>query len=209
MFKLRKSASAADAPRAAKKKNVKKPAAGKPKPGKPKPRTGEAAKGKKRPLKSASKTAKNPAKKPVLPVLRKRALSPRVDVGVGAVNIAPAKDQPRSSGLIAAEAAVDKKATDIALLDVREVSGICDEMLVCTARSVTHLNAVSDAVEEALRKAGERVIHRDGLRGAEPDWILLDFGDLMVHLFRPEARENYRLEDYYAEAKLVARWKND
>jgi ribosomal silencing factor RsfS len=53
------------------------------------------------------------------------------------------------------------------------------------------------------------VVHRDGLAGAEPDWVLLDYGDLMVHVFRPESRASYALEAYYAEARLLARWKND
>jgi ribosome-associated protein len=142
-------------------------------------------------------------------VLRKRTPGPRIDLGVGPHSVEPAPGTPPSSGLLAAKAAIDKKATDVVLLDVREVSGLCDEMLVVTARSVPHLQSVADAVEEALRKAGERVVHRDGLAGAEPDWVLLDYGDLMVHVFRPESRESYALEAYYAEARLVARWKND
>lgn len=142
-------------------------------------------------------------------VLRKRSLGPRIDVGVGAQSVEPAKGSEGTIALVAAKAAVEKKATDVVVMDVREVSGLCDEMIVCTARSVTHLNAVADAVEEALRKAGERVIHRDGLAGSDPDWVLLDYGDMMVHVFRPEARESYGLEAYYGQARLIARWKND
>jgi ribosome-associated protein len=143
------------------------------------------------------------------PVLRKPAPRGPVDLGIGAVEIAPPKDAPRTIGIVAAEAAMDKKAFDIVVLDVRGISGLCDEMVVASARSVTHLGAVCDAVEEALRKQGERVLHSDGRHAAEPDWILLDYGDLMVHLFRPEARDHTRLEDYYASARLVAKWKND
>lgn len=142
-------------------------------------------------------------------VLRKRQLAPRVDIGVGPQSVEPAQDTPSSIGLSAANAAIDKKATDVVLLDVREVSGLCDQMLVVTARSVPHLQAVAEGVEEALRKEGQRVIHRDGLAGSEPDWVLLDYGDLMVHVFRPEARESYGLEAYYGQARLIGRWKND
>jgi ribosome silencing factor RsfS/YbeB/iojap len=144
-----------------------------------------------------------------LPVLRKPTPRSPVDVGIGAVEIAPPKDAPRTIGIAAAEAAMDKKAFDVVVLDVRGISGLCDEMVVASARSVTHLSAVCDGVEEALRKQGERVLHSDGRHAAEPDWILLDYGDLMVHLFRPEARLQTRLEDYYASARLVAKWKND
>ena len=141
--------------------------------------------------------------------LRKRNSGKVVDLGIGAVNIEPAAGAAQTLGLIAAHAAMDKKASDVVVLDVRGVSGLCDEMIVASARSVTHLNAVADGIEEALRKGGERLLHADGRHSAEPDWVLLDYGNLMVHLFRPEARVSYRLEDYYADAKLVAKWKND
>lgn len=142
-------------------------------------------------------------------VLRKRNAGQRVDLGIGAVSIEPSAGAPRTLGLQAAEAVMEKKGTDVTVLDVREISGLCDEMVVATARSVTHLNALADGVEEAMRKLGERLIHADGRHSAEPDWILLDYGNMMVHLFRAEARENYRLDAYYAEARLLAKWKND
>jgi ribosome-associated protein len=140
--------------------------------------------------------------------LRKRNAGPRVDLGIGPADIVPGPGIPRSAGQVAVEAAIEKKATDVLWLDVRGLSSLCDEMVLATARSVPHLQAVGDFVEEALRKHGERVLHRDGLRGAEPDWLLLDFGDLLVHLFRPEARENYQLETFYAQARVLGRWKN-
>lgn len=142
-------------------------------------------------------------------ILRKRTPGPRVDLGIGAVNIEPSAADATSTSLVAAKAAIEKKATDIVVLDVREISGLCDEMVVVTARSVPHLGAVGEAVEEAMRLVGERVVHTDGLRGSEPDWLLLDYGNLMVHIFRPEARAQYRLEDYYVEARLIAKWKNE
>lgn len=178
--------------------------AAKKKSAKPKPpaRAKPKAKAKVRP-----KTKVKVKPKAVLP--RKRPVQAPVDVGIGPQDVAPAGDARSGPGWAAAEAAIAKKATDVLLLDVRELSGLCDQMLVATARSVPHLQAVADGVEEALRLAGERVVHRDGLKGAEPDWVLLDYGDLMVHLFRAEARQHYALEDYYAQARILARWKND
>jgi len=159
-------------------------------------------------VKKAENGPKTGFLKPRTP-LRKPAPKRAVDLGIGAVEILPLKEAARTTGILAAEAAMDKKAFDVVVLDVRGISGLCDEMVVASARSATHLSAVCDGVEEALRKAGERVLHSDGRRSAEPDWILLDYGDLMVHLFRPEAREQTRLEDYYASARLVAKWKNE
>lgn len=163
----------------------------------------------KKPIKRASKAPKKRLITRQTAPLRKRNSGKVVDLGIGAVNIEPAPGALPTLGLAAAQAAMDKKATDVTVLDVRGVSGLCDEMVVASARSVTHLHAVADGIEEALRKAGERLLHADGRHSAEPDWVLLDYGNLMVHLFRPEARASYRLEDYYADAKLVAKWKND
>jgi ribosome silencing factor RsfS/YbeB/iojap len=201
MFKLRKAA-----PKSADSHSAKSSAKKKPKDATAK------AKGKAKP--GAKARGANPKGKPLskprgASPLRKRSAAPRVDLRIGAETIEPAAGTPESAGLIAARAAMDKKGTEVVLLDVSEISGLCDEMLVVSARSVPHLSAVADGVEEALRKAGERVVHRDGLAGAEPDWVLLDYGNLMVHIFRPEARQNYGLEAYYAEARLIAKWKND
>jgi ribosome-associated protein len=105
----------------------------------------------------------------------------------------------------AAQAALDKKAFDILVLEVAEISGLCDRMIICSARSTTHLSAVSDAIEDALRKAGQRLLHSDGRRTAEPEWVLLDYGDLMVHVFRQQARSDYQLEEYYSDGKVLAK----
>jgi ribosome-associated protein len=204
MFKLRKAGpKSADSAKPSVKKKLKADGI------KPKPKAKAKPASKSRGAKSASKPALRALPKPHKEnALRKRGARPH-DLGIGAHTIEPAAGTPETSGIIAARASMEKKATDVVLLDVREISGLCDEMLVVSARSVPHLSAVADGVEEALRKAGERVVHRDGLAGAEPDWVLLDYGNLMVHIFRPEARQNYGLEAYYADAKLVAKWKND
>jgi ribosome silencing factor RsfS/YbeB/iojap len=207
MFKLRKagpqSSKVADGAKPSVKKKLKADGV--------KPKAKPASKGRA----SSKPAAKGKPKLRALPkphkenALRKRGGARPHDLGIGAHTIEPAAGTPETAGLIAARAAMDKKGSDVVLLDVHEISGLCDEMLVVSARSVTHLSAVADGVEEALRKAGERVVHRDGLAGAEPDWVLLDYGNLMVHIFRPEARQSYGLEAYYADAKLVAKWKND
>jgi ribosome-associated protein len=78
-------------------------------------------------------------------------------------------------------------------------------MIICSARSTTHLSAVADGIEEAMRKAGQRLLHSDGRRTAEPEWVLLDYGDVMVHVFRAQSRVDYQLEEYYSAGKVLAR----
>jgi ribosome-associated protein len=143
--------------------------------------------------------------------LRKRIIAP-----VGKVKGAALRSPQSPANLLgadepamqAAQAAIDKKAFDILVLDVSEISGLCDRMIICSARSTTHLSSVSDSIEEALRKAGQRLLHSDGRRTAEPEWVLLDYGDLMVHVFRQQARTDYQLEDYYSDGKVLAKFDN-
>ena len=143
--------------------------------------------------------------------LRKRIIAPvgKVKAAAPRVPAAPANllgaDEP---AMQAAQAAIDKKAFDILVLDVSEISGLCDRMIICSARSTTHLSSVSDSIEEALRKAGQRLLHSDGRRTAEPEWVLLDYGDLMVHVFRQQARSDYQLEEYYSDGKVLAKFEN-
>lgn len=130
--------------------------------------------------------------------------------GTAAQPSAPANllraDEP---AMHAVQAAIDKKGFDILVLDVAEISGLCDRMILCSARSTTHLSSVADAIEDALRKAGQRLLHSDGRRTAEPEWLLLDYGDLMVHVFRQQARTDYQLEEYYSSGKVLAKIAND
>lgn len=111
--------------------------------------------------------------------------------------------------VIAAQAASDKKAVDVVVLDVRGQSGICDYVVVAGARNSTHLMSLADNVEEKMRSIGERCIHRDGVRSPEPIWVLLDYGDAMIHLMVSEARSRYQIEELYPEAKTIARFEGD
>ena len=123
---------------------------------------------------------------------------------------APAADPGlQISAIVAAQAASDKKALDVVVIDVRGHSGICDYVVVAGARNSTHLMSLADSVEEKMRGIGERCIHRDGVRSPEPIWVLLDYGDVMIHLMVAEARARYQIEDLYPEAKLLARYESD
>lgn len=101
----------------------------------------------------------------------------------------------------AVDVASDKKASDIILLDIRDVSAIADYFVICSASNSRQLQAIADAIEEELQKQGGRLLHREGV--AETGWLLLDFGDVIVHIFAAKEREYYRLERLWSEAKTV------
>ena len=102
---------------------------------------------------------------------------------------------------VAAHAALEKKAVDLAVLDLQGLSSIADFFIVCSARSTTQAETIAEAVRGALRSEGVRPRHNEG--SAESGWILLDYGDVVVHLFDEETRAYYALEDLWAEAKRV------
>jgi len=100
--------------------------------------------------------------------------------------------------LLASEAAVDKKAIDPLVLDLREHSQMADYFLICSGRSDTQARAISDSVGETLRHAGLYPISVEGERTGH--WILLDYGDFLVHVFYAPTREVYGLERLWARA---------
>jgi ribosome-associated protein len=103
---------------------------------------------------------------------------------------------------IAAHAALDKKAIDLAVLDLQGLSTIADFFLVCSARSTTQAETIAEAVRGALRTEGVRPRHNEG--SAESGWLLLDYGDVVVHVFLDETRGFYALERLWGDAPLVS-----
>jgi ribosome-associated protein len=99
---------------------------------------------------------------------------------------------------LAAHAALDKKAQGLQLLDLQDLSGIADSFLLCTGSSTTHIRTIADAVEAALKAEGQRALHREGV--PESGWILLDYGDVVVHIFLPETRAFYALDRLWGDA---------
>ena len=102
---------------------------------------------------------------------------------------------------IAANAATDKKATDMVVLDLRKAASFTEYFLICTGASTRQVQAISNAVEEALLKSGKRLLHIEGYSSAE--WILLDYGDFIVHVFGPASRRFYDLERLWRDAPRV------
>jgi ribosome-associated protein len=101
----------------------------------------------------------------------------------------------------AVDIASDKKASDVLLLDIRDVSVIADYFVICSGANSRQLQSIADAIDEELSKQGAILLRREGTSGA--GWVLLDFGDIVVHIFGPQEREYYRLERLWSEAKTV------
>lgn len=109
--------------------------------------------------------------------------------------------EPEALSELAAKAAQDKKAEDVMLLDLRELTVMCDYFLVCTARNTQHVKAVVEGIEERLEAEGRRVRHIEGKSAGR--WVLMDYGDVIVHVFLPEERAFYDLERLWADARMT------
>lgn len=104
---------------------------------------------------------------------------------------------------MAADAIHDKKGLDLEILDVGDLLAITDLFVIATGTSRTHVRAVAEGVEEALSdEAGRKPMRREGTDQAE--WVLLDYGDVVIHLFQPDQREYYGLERLWRDARRVA-----
>ncbi|MCX7841897.1 MAG: ribosome silencing factor [Clostridia bacterium] len=94
----------------------------------------------------------------------------------------------------------DKKAKDINVIDINKISILADYFIVCTGSSTTHIKALADEVEEKLIEAGVRYFHKEGYETAR--WILLDYGDVVLHIFHEEDRAFYNLERLWSDGVI-------
>lgn len=100
---------------------------------------------------------------------------------------------------LAAYVAGEKKAREVRILDIRSISSVADYFVICSGTSSTHIRAIADHVEEHLTKEqGLRLRHMEGYQNGK--WILLDFGDLVVHVMQEEDRSFYNLERLWGDA---------
>ncbi len=120
---------------------------------------------------------------------------------------APTRDDIERLVRIAARAAAEKKASDIVALDVGGTLVVTDYFLIATGSNDRQVSAIADEVEEALRQQGVKPLGREGER--ELTWLLLDYGDLVVHVFQPAEREFYRLEKLWGDAPRLALDEDD
>jgi len=113
----------------------------------------------------------------------------------------PATDRALDLALVAARAASDRKAQEIIALDVSERLVLTDVFVVASATNERQVSAIVDGVEEALHKVGVKALRREGLRQAR--WVLLDFGDIVVHVQHAEDRVYYALERLWSDCPVV------
>jgi iojap-related protein len=102
----------------------------------------------------------------------------------------------------AAFAADEKKARDVRILDIRGISPVADYFVICSGNSGIHVRAIADHVEKQLTEKGLSLDHAEGYRAGR--WVLLDFGDLVVHVMQDEERAFYNLERLWGDAVEVA-----
>ncbi len=111
------------------------------------------------------------------------------------------EDTALQAAKTAALAGLEKKGEEVTILDVRGLASYTDFLVLMSATSDRQVNAIADAVDEVLRKAGHRPIGVEGLGSG--NWILIDSGDVVVHVFQQQAREFYDLDSLWADAKRV------
>jgi ribosome-associated protein len=133
-----------------------------------------------------------------------QTIAPRPD-GLPARDVAaPAPDRaPLDLARRIVELAEDKKAADIVLLDLGELTTLADAFVICSGGSERQISAIADGIVEGLRDERVKPIGREGT--AESHWVLLDFGAVIVHVFTPPERDYYELERHWSAAKVVLR----
>lgn len=99
---------------------------------------------------------------------------------------------------IAAAAASEKKAQSIVVMDMRQALPVTDYFLIASGTSTVQVQAIADAIDEKVEKAGLKLLHKEGFREAQ--WILLDYGHFVAHIFTNEDRRFYNLEQLWADA---------
>jgi ribosome-associated protein len=113
------------------------------------------------------------------------------------------RDKKRLTGDVgkAVRAALDKKASDVVILDLRHTPAFTDFFVLCSGQSTRQVKAIADAVEETLRASKVRPAHVEGYDRAE--WILMDYFTFIVHVFTPQTRAFYSLERLWGDAKRI------
>ena len=95
----------------------------------------------------------------------------------------------------------DKKGFNILALDVIGISSICDYIIIAEGNVERHLKAIANEIIEELKKVNEKPFHVEGFQ--DSDWIVIDYLDIIVHLFKPEIRETYALEKLWQKGKII------
>jgi len=106
--------------------------------------------------------------------------------------------EPKDYAILAAQAAADKKASDVTVIGVGEILVVADYFLIATGNTDRQVRVIAEEIESQLKEAGLRAIGREGEQ--EGKWLLVDFGELVIHIFQPSERAFYRLENLWSDA---------
>ncbi len=110
--------------------------------------------------------------------------------------------EPKERANLAVLAAEDKKARDIEVLDVKNLTVIADYFVICSGGSTLQVRAIADNIVEKMAEAGQEPLHTEGYSVGR--WILLDYGDVIIHVFVDEDREYYDIERLWRDATQTA-----
>ena len=100
----------------------------------------------------------------------------------------------------AGQLALSKKAFDVKILKLKDISSVCDYFVIASGDADVQIKAIADAVQDGLRDDGHKPMHREGLR--EGNWVLLDYVDVVVHIFYEPTRRFYALEKLWGDAPV-------
>ncbi len=114
----------------------------------------------------------------------------------------PSVESSESKALACARAAIDKKAENVKILNLTDISGFTDFFVICSGTSDRQVQAIANSVESSMGTLGADSLSAEGY--AEGRWVLMDFGDVVVHVFLDALREYYDLETLWAEAPKVS-----
>jgi ribosome-associated protein len=112
--------------------------------------------------------------------------------------------EPEALANRAVDVLSDRQALDIALIDISKTATFTDYFVIATAQSPLHFSALAEHLEKTLKAEGTDLRRTEGTR--DSGWVLLDFGDAIVHLFSPEKRAYYRLEELWGRTSPVVRF---
>lgn len=116
-------------------------------------------------------------------------------------NVSEASDEARELAVVIAVSALEKKATGLEVIDVAGKVDYADFLVLMSGRSDRHVAALAAGIEEALRKRNKRALAVEGLPHA--NWVLMDFGDVVVHVFQDDARATYDIDGLWMDARRV------
>ena len=132
---------------------------------------------------------------------KEQSLNPQPAVNIESQPTSVPADQLDERLLGALNAAAEKKALDVVVLDLREIASFTDFFVITTGANERQVQAISDEVYETLKKSGSTAARVEGYKTAE--WVLLDYGDFVFHVFEQKARLFYDLERLWRESKRV------